>query len=164
MRVNTMAPNSFPKPEHDHKRCVVKLMQHAEHLCQETGVRLTSQRRRILEIIGSSHKATGAYDVLEAMTGQGGRTAPITVYRALDFLMSVGLVHRISSLNAFIACHHNHGDNPVQLLICKTCGEVGEMEEQGVTKAIQKAAAGAGFAIDEPVVEITGKCAHCRGV
>ena len=159
-----MPENSFPKPEHDHKKCVKKLMHHAETLCMKTGVRLTEQRRRILEIIGSSHKATGAYDVLETMEGQGRRTAPITVYRALDFLMSVGLVHRITSLNAFIACHHNHGQNPVQLLICKTCGAVGELEEPTVTKAIQKAAGKLGFAVEEPVVEVSGICAHCCAV
>ena len=156
-----MMPVSFPKPEHDHKRCVVKLMQHAEHLCLKAGMRLTGQRRRILEIIGSSHNATGAYDILQKMEEQGRRTAPITVYRALDFLMSVGLVHRISSLNAFIACHHDHGPDPVQLLICKTCGAVGELEDQAVTRAIQKAACKAGFAMEDPVVEVTGTCAHC---
>lgn len=157
-----MTATSFPKPEHDHKRCVANLMRHAEDLCAKAGVRLTRQRRMILEIIGSSHRATGAYDVLDAMEGDGRRTAPITVYRALDFLMSVGLVHRISSLNAFVACHHNHGSNPVQLLICKTCGLVGELEEPAVTQAIEKAAGKAGFVIDEPMVEITGICAHCR--
>jgi len=156
-----MTPVSFPKPEHDHKRCVVKLMQHAERLCAKEGVRLTEQRRRILEIIGSSHKATGAYDVLEMMEEQGRRPAPITVYRALDFLMSIGLVHRISSLNAFIACHHDHGPDPVQLLICKTCGAVGELENSAVTRAIQQAASSAGFTMEDPVVEVTGICAHC---
>jgi len=159
-----MTDHSFPRPEHDHKRCVVRLLRHAEQLCIKAGVRLTEQRRAILEIIGSSHKATGAYDVLETMARQGRRTAPVTVYRALDFLMSVGLVHRISSLNAFIACHHSHGANPVQLLICKICGAVGELEESSVTKAIKTAAVRAGFAMEEPMVEVTGICAHCRAV
>jgi len=158
-----MTDHYFPRPEHDHKRCVVRLLRHAEQLCRKAGLRLTEQRRAILEIIGSSHKATGAYDVLEIMAEQGQRSAPITVYRALDFLMSAGLVHRISSLNAFIACHHTHGLNPVQLLICKACGEVGELEETAITKAIKNAAGKAGFAMEEPMVEVTGICAHCRG-
>ena len=136
-------------------------MHHAEHLCIQAGVRLTRQRRIVLEIIGGSHKAIGAYDVLEAMAGKGLRAAPITVYRALDFLMSVGLVHRISSRNAYIACPHNHGPNPVQLLICKTCGTVGEIDDAVVTQALQKAAAQAGFAMEEPLVEVTGICAYC---
>ena len=156
-----MASGSFPRPEHDHQRCVARLVRHAEHLCHKAGVRLTAQRLAILKIIGSSHKATGAYDVLEVMAKQGQRAAPITVYRALDFLISVGLVHRISSLNAFIACHHNHGSNPVQLLICKACGGVGELELPAVTHALKEAAGKAGFSIDEPVVEVTGVCAHC---
>ncbi len=156
-----MKSQSFPKPGHDHERCVNSLMVHAETVCRKAGVRLTEQRRRVLEVIGRSHKATGAYDVLEAMEIKGRRTAPITVYRALDFLMSVGLVHRISCLNAFTACHYRHEQSPVQLLICKACGAVGELEEHKVTQAIQTAAAKAGFAIDEPFVEVTGKCAHC---
>lgn len=136
-------------------------MRHADSHCSKAGVRLTKQRRHILEIIGGSHKATGAYDVLEAMENQGHRTAPITVYRALDFLMSVGLVHRIASLNAFIACHRSHGPGPVQLLICKICGSVGELEEKTVTRALYKAAGKVGFEIEEPVVEVAGTCAHC---
>ncbi len=156
-----MASSVFPKPEHNHHRCVARLVRHAEQLCLKAGVRLTAQRLAVLKIIGGSHKATGAYDVLEAMTRQGRRTAPVTVYRALDFLMSVGLVHRISSLNAFIACHHPHGSNPVQLLICKACGAVGELELPAVNRALKAAAAGAGFSVDKPVVELTGVCNHC---
>lgn len=156
-----MNSTSFPQPEHDHKPCVTALLAHAETQCLEAGIRLTEQRKRVLEIIGSSHKATGAYDVLEAMEKQGHRTAPITVYRALDFLMDAGLVHRISCLNAFIACHHRHGENPVQLLICQTCGAVGEMEAAAVTRALQTATGAAGFAMEELVVEVKGKCAHC---
>lgn len=159
-----MKSSSFPRPEHDHKRCVATLLAHAEIQCQAAGIRLTQQRRRVLEIIGGSHKATGAYDVLEAMEKQGQRTAPITVYRALEFLMDAGLVHRISCLNAFVACHHRHGENPVQLLICQTCGAVGEMEVPAITSAIQTAAEDAGFAVDEPLVEVKGTCAHCCAV
>ena len=156
-----MASSSFPRPEHDHQRCIARLVRHAEQLCNKAGVRLTTQRLAILKIIGSSHKATGAYDILEMMAKQGQRAAPITVYRALDFLMSVGLVHKISSLNAFIACHHNHGPNPAQLLICKICGAVGELELPAVTHALKEAAGAAGFSVDEPVVEVTGVCTHC---
>ena len=102
-------------------------MAHAEALCAERGERLTPMRRRVLEILAASHKPLGAYEIMDQVARSGPRPAPITVYRALDFLRLNGLVHRIESRNAFVACGRNHGsDALVAFLICERCGAVGE--------------------------------------
>ena len=93
----------------------------------------------------------------------GGRPAPITVYRALDFLRDNGLVHRIESRNAFVACvHHHAGSDPVVFLICERCGTVGEAPGGAMADALKRSCRAAGFAPKSPVIEIAGICSHCR--
>ena len=120
-------PAVFPAPDHDHDRCSTDAMAVAEALCGERGQRLTPIRRKVLAALLGSHQPLGAYDIIERLAPTGPRPAPITVYRALEFLRENGLVHRIESRNAFIACVHNHATGElVVFLICERCGAVGE--------------------------------------
>ena len=151
----------FPPKGHDHTDCVDDVLARADEVCARQKVRLTAQRRHILEIIAASHKAMGAYDILEHMTAGKKRPAPVTVYRALDFLMAQGLVHRIASDNAFIACQHDHGDEETVFLICSACGTVGEIEAAPANKAVAQGAAKQGFVIDAQVHEVSGLCRNC---
>src|SRR6187455_208112 len=154
----------FPAPDHDHDRCTAEALAHAEALCEARAQRLTPIRRQVLEALLASHKPLGAYEIIERTGEAGGRPAPITVYRALDFLMENGLVHRIESRNAFFACIHNHGAGDfVVFLICERCGAVGEASSKAVGETLKTAAKAAGFSPKAPVVEISGICAHCRG-
>ena len=119
-------------------------------------------RRKVLEVLAASHKPLGAYEIME-QTGRP-RPAPITVYRALDFLMGQGLVHRIASRNAFLACVNNHSSEAlVAFLICETCGAVGEAAVAAIGQALGAAALQAGFTPKMSVVEISGLCSPCRG-
>ena len=111
----------------------------------------------------SSHRPLGAYEVIDELAKSMPRPAPITVYRALDFLMENGLVHRIESRNAFLACAHDHDATAmVAFLICDHCGSVGEIPAAPVAKASTPRRAPAGFAPKLSVVEIAGTCAHCQ--
>jgi len=118
-------------------------------------------RRKVLEVLAASHKPLGAYEIIE-QTGRP-RPAPITVYRALDFLMGQGLVHRIASRNAFLACVNNHSSEAlVAFLICENCGAVGEAAGAAIGQVLGTAARQAGFTPKMSVVEISGLCGHCR--
>lgn len=158
-------PAVFPSPDHDHGRCSADAMAHAEALCAARGQRLTPIRRQVLETLAGSHKTLGAYEIMDRMAAQGPRPAPITVYRALDFLLDNGLVHRIESRNAFLACigdHHRAGTGTTVFLICERCGAVGEASSAAVAETLQAAARAAGFTPKARIIEITGICAHCR--
>jgi Fur family zinc uptake transcriptional regulator len=153
----------FPAPDHDHERCAADALAHAEALCAQRAQRLTPIRRQVLEVLLGSHKPLGAYEIIEHAAASGTRPAPITIYRALDFLRENGLVHRIESRNAFIACVNNHASGDlVVFLICERCGEVGEAPSAGVADQLKSASRSAGFTPKTPVIEITGVCAHCR--
>ena len=117
----------------------------------------------MLEALLATHRPLGAYELIDRLAASGGRPAPITIYRALDFLRAQGLVHRIESRNAFVACVHAHGSgDPVVFLICEKCGAVGEAASAAVADTIKSASRAAGFTPRTPVIEISGVCTHCR--
>jgi Fur family zinc uptake transcriptional regulator len=153
----------FPAPDHDHERCSSDAIAYAEAVCAARAERLTPIRRNVLEALLSSHQPLGAYELIDRLAAPGSRPAPITIYRALDFLREQGLVHRIESRNAFIACAHNHeSGDPVVFLICERCGAVGEAASAAVADTIRNASRAAGFTPKTPVIEISGICAHCK--
>jgi Fur family zinc uptake transcriptional regulator len=153
----------FPAPDHDHDRCSRAALAHAERICAARAERLTPIRRQVLEALLSTHQALGAYDLIERLAAVGPPPAPITVYRALDFLVGQGFVHRIESRNAYAACIHRHASgDPVVFLLCERCGAVGEAAGGGVATALHAAAQAAGFTPKAPVIEVAGICAHCR--
>jgi len=151
----------FPRP--DHQRCASDAIAHAEALCAAREERLTPMRRRVLEALLASHRPLGAYELIDRLVVSGQRPAPITVYRALDFLREQELVHRIESRNAFIACVHAHESNdPIVFLICEKCGAVGEAASVAVADTIRNASRAVDFTPKTPVIEISGICAHCK--
>jgi Fur family zinc uptake transcriptional regulator len=153
----------FPAPDHNHERCAADAIAHAEKLCAQRAQRLTPMRRRVLEVLAASHKPLGAYEIIDSVAASGPRPAPITIYRALDFLIAQGLVHRIESRNAFLACAHHHDSGAVvAFLICENCGTVGEAARTDMGAMLAAAAKSAGFTPTMSVVEITGLCAHCH--
>lgn len=144
---------------HDHE--LDATLQAAEALCRERGVRLTEQRRIVLRLLCESDKPLTAYDLLDRMRASVRNPAPPTVYRALDFLLQQGLVHKLESLHAFIGCAHPQHPHAGQFLICGDCGEVAELEDAGLNKSLQAAGKALGFRTERPVVELLGTCAHC---
>lgn len=153
----------FPAPGHDHARCARAAITRAETHCATRGQRLTPIRRQVLEVLLESHNPLGAYEIIDHIAAKQARPAPITVYRALDFLRDNGLVHRIESRNAFVACVHNHaGGDLVVFLICERCGAVGEGPGAAVAQALKASSRAAGFSPKSPLIEIVGICSHCR--
>ncbi|KPF88060.1 Fur family transcriptional regulator [alpha proteobacterium AAP38] len=147
---------------HDHGSCVKDALARADALCTERGVRLTSQRARVLELVWSSHKPRGAYAILEDLSADGKRVAPLTVYRALDFLLEQGLIHRIESQNAFVGCPDPGTAHTGQFLVCSCCGNATELTDRGIAAAIADSAAAQGFTVQRQTVEVTGICPDCR--
>ena len=146
--------------EHDHERCVEDALTRAEAICEARGLRLTALRRHVLEMVWAGHKPVGAYDVLEALAEAGRKAAPPTVYRALDFLMQAGLVHRLDSLNAYVGCPDPAHAHRGQFLICRECQRVIELDASAINARIEEAAARAGF-LAEQQLEVRGVCKAC---
>lgn len=148
--------------DHDHAECVDEALLKAAELCARRGARLTDLRRRVLELVWEGHSAVKAYDLLRALGSVDGAAKPPTVYRALDFLMAHGLVHRLESLNAYVGCPRPERSHHGQFLICEACGVVRELEAPAIRGAIAEEAAALGFAVQRQTVEARGTCRACQ--
>jgi Fur family zinc uptake transcriptional regulator len=157
-----VATKAFPAPEHDHDLCLEEAMERAREAFQEKGLKLTPLRQSVLREIAASHKAIGAYEVLDRLANRGERLAPISVYRAIEALVSAGIVHRFESRNAFFACHAGHQMRQL-VLACEACGRVAEADADQVFAAIDNTTERAGFAAKGAVIEVRGLCASCGG-
>lgn len=155
------AQDTTPPAGHDHDSCVSDAIATAERLCRERGLRFTALRRRVLTLVWDSHKPIGAYDILDKLGGEGKAAAPPTVYRALDFLIEAGLVHRLDSLNAFIGCPDPARSHAGQFLICRGCRTVVELDDPDIDDVVAKKAERLGFTETHQMLEVQGLCARC---
>jgi Fur family zinc uptake transcriptional regulator len=146
---------------HDHRSCIRDAVQAAKALCAERGLRFTPLRQRVLELVWQSHRPVGAYELLDIVKDERGRAAPPTVYRALEFLLENGLIHRIETLNAFVGCDHPAGPHTAQFLICTSCRRVAELSDDAIAKRVRTRAADAGFRSGHQTLEVTGTCEDC---
>jgi Fur family zinc uptake transcriptional regulator len=138
------------------------LLDRAGRICEQRGARLTDLRRDVLGLILESESPTGAYDLLDRLKASRDGAAPPTVYRALDFLLEHGLIHKVERLSAFVGCvaeeDHSHA---AQFLICRGCGKVTEIEDHGLAHALADAARRLGFTVGKATIEAEGRCAAC---
>jgi Fur family zinc uptake transcriptional regulator len=141
---------------------VTQAIETADRLCREKGLRFTLLRQRVLELVWTSHKPVGAYDILEKLNQEGRKAAPPTVYRALEFLIEAELVHRLDSLNAFVGCADPSSSHSGQFLICRACRSVTELDDSDISTVVQKTAADRGFTAVRQMLEIQGLCRACR--
>jgi Fur family zinc uptake transcriptional regulator len=151
--------------EHDHTRCAADALTHAEALCRREGLRFTEQRRHVLQALLESHVPASAYDVIERLAGEGApRLAPVSVYRALEFLTANNFAHRIESMNAYVACDRGNDCEPgaTLFLICDNCGAAAEAPSDAMGALVAREAGERGFALRQPVIEVRGLCSRCR--
>lgn len=146
---------------HDHQHCASHALDEAEARLVRQGARLTPVRRRTLEILLESHRAMGAYEVLDRLAAEGFGRQPPVAYRALEFLVTHGLAHRLQRLNAFAACLHPGDDHNPAFLICRACDRVAEAKAAPIRDVLAEVASQGGFVVERATIEALGLCATC---
>ena len=140
---------------------IVRALDDAETRCASAGERLTSPRRRVLELLLQAGEAVKAYDLIARYGPDGVAAKPPTVYRALEFLEKNGLAHRIASISAYVACSVGDRAHAAAFLICDCCGATVEVTPpEG--EALRRAADSAGYALERTTIEGHGRCPACR--
>jgi len=147
--------------KHDHTACIDDMIAVAEAYCTVNKLQFTPTRRRVLEFLLEDHRALGAYDVLERLAKEEYGSQPPVAYRALEFLVKHGFVHKIERLNAYIACAHPREKHSPAFMICRLCGSVAEASSAPAKKQLDQAAQDVGFCIERTVVEVEGLCPKC---
>lgn len=147
---------------HDHHSVETRLAE-AEKMCVLTGARLTPLRKEVLGLILNATAPMGAYDLLAKLKGHSERpAAPPTVYRTLDFLLEKGLIHRLTSINAYIPCCHPREGHQAAFLICSECRTVKEASAQGLIQQLDQLATSDQFTPHHSIIEISGICQQCK--
>lgn len=147
---------------HDHGRCINAALLRATDLCAEQNARMTTTREAVLRLLWQSHQPLGAYqlqDQLAVMLDK--RIAPPTVYRAIEFLLQLGLIHRIPSLNAYIGCPFPNSEHSNLFMICTECGSAAEVAHHTLNAVLQNASDKANFTLQSQNLELFGLCPGC---
>ena len=133
----------------------------SEHVHE--AVDLTRNQSLVMGALTRSKEPLSAYTILDQLRDNGFR-APLQVYRALDKLVEFGMVHRLESLNAFVACSHPgcDGDDTIAFMICEKCGQVTEIADKAMTKRLRRLAAEARFTLTKATIELRGICHACQ--
>ena len=133
-----------------------QLLASARAICEREGRRFTELREHVFNLIVVAKGPIKAYDLLDLLKPELGSQKPPTVYRALDFLSSLGLIHRVEALNAYVACDHSMGGHIAEFFICEKCGDLEERSANDHIDCIPE-----GFQIRRSVIEHYGVCKAC---
>ncbi len=148
-------------PQH-HVHDADAFVSEVERVCAQRGLRLTPLRANALRLIAAAGRPVKAYDLLDQMKATHDAAAPPTVYRALDFLLEHGFIHRLSSINAFVGCHHPGAEqHAVPFLICDRCQSATELEDEQIVESLERRARAQGFVPRAQTLEVHGLCARC---
>jgi len=137
------------------------VLRNFKNFCEREGVRVTEPRLHVLEIIARSKMPLTAYEVLDLLGEKLEKPKPPTAYRALEFLTAQGFIHRIESLNAYVACGEDHKHHGSQFMVCDSCGHVEEVHLCHVPKGLQTQTSERGFEISHWNAELHGRCRKC---
>lgn len=128
-----------------------------------TAVELTRNQKLVMDELSKAGEPLGAYAILDQLQEHGFR-APLQVYRALDKLVETGLVHKLESLNAFVACRQPGCDNheATAFMICGSCGQTTELTDGALARRLMKLVRDYEFALKQTTIELRGNCRSCR--
>jgi Fur family zinc uptake transcriptional regulator len=147
---------------HPHRHGPAQLLASVQAVCASQSLRLTASRQRVFELVVAAGKPIKAYDLLDQLKQENSAAAPPTVYRALSFLLDHGFVHRLESINAFVACYHPEERHTVPFLLCDVCLQATELCQSDAAAQLEEEARRVGFLPGAQSLEVHGVCGPCR--
>ncbi len=145
---------------------VTKILKSAEHACNAAGTKLTKKRRNVLTVLLKSKSALSPYEIADLYKELFQDSIPVmSIYRMLNFLSEEELVHKLNSINKYIACSHitcDHTHDIPQFMICDSCEDVREIGvKKDIINAIRSSLQKAHFTLGNPQLELHGLCRGC---
>jgi Fur family zinc uptake transcriptional regulator len=157
-----MSAKTAPVEAHHHPHNARAFVREVAGECDKRGLRLTEIRMQVLELVAAAEKPVKAYDLLDRLKDDRSNAAPPTVYRALDFLLENGFIHKLESINAYVGCHHPSVEHQVPFLICDVCESATEICDERVARLLGEQARALGFRARAQTLEVHGKCKRCN--
>jgi Fur family transcriptional regulator, zinc uptake regulator len=140
----------------------MSILTEAADLCEVKGLKYTIGRGQVLELLSKADKALTAYELLELLKDSQPKAKPPTIYRALEFWIEAGIIHRLDSNNTFVVCEQPGEAHIAQMLICNQCGHVAELCADAIAKQLRIQAQQQNFKVDKLVIETHGFCESCH--
>lgn len=156
-----LAPCPHAHPGPDARRDLPSALAEGRRRCEAAGERWTPPRHRTYELLLAAPGPVKAYDLIRRFGPTPGATKPPTVYRSLDLLMALGLVHKVQTLSAYVACAHGEREHSAGFLICACCGRAVELGED-LSLAALTGDGRHGYVVESVRLEISGRCPDCR--
>ena len=138
------------------------LIHRAQKFCEASKYRFTAPRARVLSLLADCNAPMSAYQMLASLSSGKATISPPTVYRAIEFWNKHGFIHRIASMNAYIACCGHKQHENACIFICNTCHAVLELTMQQLPPPVVSAIASKHLTVTGSTTEIYGKCAQCH--
>jgi Fur family zinc uptake transcriptional regulator len=159
--VHEVMSEAFPAPQHNHAACLDDAIRAAREAFRRHEMSFTPLREKVFREIAESHKAVGAYDVLNSLAKKGTRLTPISVYRIINTLVDLGVVRRFKSRNAYYVSHSEDPLSPRIVLACEICGRVADADGLRMFQGLRRALTRRAFSPRTAIMEVLGVCAHC---
>ncbi len=144
-----------------HQQCINDAIEQAERICEDNNSRFTALRKRVLELVWARHEPVKAYDLLAELQKEDQSARPATIYRTLDFLKNLGLVHKIHRYNAYVGSVNPSVERPCFFLVCNNCNSVSEKNDMEYNQLIQDISKKHQFKLSDTSFEIEGTCSRC---
>jgi Fur family ferric uptake transcriptional regulator len=131
---------------------------------ENRGVRLTRQRRVLLQVMDRAERHLDAGSILRRAQRIDPRVHRVTVYRTLDLLKRHGLIDELDLLHIRGDQHYyeSHGPRDHIHIACLRCGKVREFESRLFEKLKQQIERDCGIKITITRTEVGGYCDACR--
>ena len=162
MNVERQSKQQVDLSSHRHNHCISKAKTRFVERLRDMGKGVGRNDEPVLNLLLSNHRIFSAYDIAEKISEMGKRVQPIQIYRSLEKLIALGLVHRLSTRNGFIACYEDGECATGQFLICTECESVKEIDSQLINTEIKDSAQENSFSIANKSVEVLGLCSNCQ--
>lgn len=138
------------------------LLQAAQDVLERQGEQWTAMRARIFAVLAEFDRPASAYDIAEAVSrAEGRRVAANSIYRILDLFVATNLAQRVESANAYVVNAHPACRHDCIFMVCDGCGRIAHLDDDRLADGVRRAAEGAGFTPERPVIEVRGRCADC---
>jgi len=124
------------------------------------GLRLTRQRRAVLDAVAEASSSVSPVQVFDAARERCPELGLTTVYRTLELLSEIGALRRVHGpdhCEAFVPTGAAHGHT----VVCSRCGQVMEFTECDIQAVVDAAARQTGFRITEHFLQLSGECPAC---
>jgi Fur family zinc uptake transcriptional regulator len=156
-----LTSDGFPVPEH--AVCLDDAIRSAREAFNRHEMPFTPLREKVFRELAGSHRAIGAYDVLNSLAKKGTRLTPSSLYRIINMLVDLGVVRRFESRNAYYASRSADPMSQRIVLACEECGRVADADGVPMFRGIRRALTRRAFSPRSAIIEVLGVCAHCAG-